>query len=91
MGFKKTVELECGIMVVDAYFRVEGYQGDKNTVTYVVAMWKSQDYANEARTDKKLKPVQTFEFTTPYSPGDLIAQAYDHLLKLPSFEGAEVV
>lgn len=74
---------EKGLSLTGAYAKVENFRGDKDEVSFQVAV-----YVNEqARLDGKVG-ISSHVFTVPYVDGMSIQTLYDYLKTLPEFAGA---
>lgn len=81
MALSKTITVETGIQVNNAYFRVENIVvTPKQSLTFLVRGYVSNDYP--AFYNKN------FNCGHDLDKGNVIAQAYDYLKTLPEFSGA---
>lgn len=87
MALKKTIELDNGLTIPDAYFSVDTIRGTKSKAEIGLNVHISE----EAKGDgKAIVLQQSFSFTPSIEDGspNIIKQAYLHLKTLPEFEGA---
>lgn len=76
-------DTDKGLVVPNAYAKIERFHGDKNVVFFDVAIFSSA----QARTDNK-QPFHNIGFEVPYTDGMSIQMLYDYLKTLPEFAGA---
>ena len=95
MAIHKPVELDSGVDVPGAYFRIENFSGNKTNTQVWVSVYKDAASAvRDPETNETAKPpITTLDFTMPTPLGDvnLLQAAYDMLMALPSFEGGQAV
>lgn len=75
-----------GIDLPNAYFRIDGFRGDRNTVTISVSV-----YANAAAQNDGKPAIQALEFTlpTPNTSKNMFADAYNWLKTQDLFQVAQ--
>ncbi len=88
MALQKTIALENGLTVQDAYIRIESVTGTKESMTVAVAA-----YLNEAAHNAQKPPLdllKTFVFVPSVADGsaNFIEQGYAYLKTLPEFADA---
>lgn len=82
MALKLTIQ-EKGVSIKDAYVRVLGFSGNKNSVTAFVSIHASPDDPPFCE--------RHCNFVMDLSGENTIKQAYEHMKTLPEFANAEDV
>lgn len=87
MALTKVTELESGIIVEEAYIRVQGINGNKNILAVSLEVFASKQLCDEGK-----QPISYMSFTfVPDTSENSLRwdkQAYDHLKTLPEFAGS---
>ncbi|OMD19214.1 hypothetical protein BJP48_11950 [Paenibacillus odorifer] len=87
MALTKSVELDSGVVVDNAYIRIQGLNGNKDIVSIHVEVFATQELCEQGKI-----PVSYMSFT--FKPSDeenalrWDKQAYEYLKTLSEFEGA---
>lgn len=87
MAIVKTVTLESGLVVEQAYIRVQGINGNKNLAAICLEVFASQVLCEQGKP-----PVSFFNYTFEPLDGENTLrwdkQAYEYVKTLPEFENA---
>lgn len=87
MALKKSETLENGILVTDAYFRIDTVSGYKGEITISVNSYVSQESFLETSPYLEQK-FYTFVPNVSSDSKEMWTQGYEHLKTLPEFAGA---
>jgi hypothetical protein len=79
MALKKTSTVK-GVVVNDCYIKVHSIQGDKQFMRVTIAFCADKDQQPFDLTEAIFEPSM--------EGGNFIAQAYNHIKRLPEFAGA---
>jgi len=87
MAITKTITLQPGVIIKDAYIRVDAFYGSKKDVTY-----SANAYVNEAAFREGVPYLQQdmLNFAPDSSPDapSVWEQCYNHLVSLQNYTGA---
>lgn len=79
MALQKTITFK-GVTVANAYIKVQTFSGDKESLTFDVAI--------RSKAEEQVLSVSSFEVFYDINGTNPIKQAYAHLKTLPEFAGA---
>lgn len=84
MALKCDVELESGLMIPDAYLRIETFSGSETHVNFNLSV-----YINKTSFDEKKPPVTQINYGMEFDKDrNLFSQMYSYLRTLPEYEDA---
>lgn len=84
MALIADLNLDNGLVINNAYFRIEIFSGTEENVSFILNAYVNQDAFEEKRP-----PVAEFSYRMEFDKSrNLFSQMYEYLMGLPEFESA---
>lgn len=84
MAIKSNIVLDNGLIINNAYLRIESFSGTEKSVSFVLNV-----YASSNAYDENKPPVTSFSYRMEFDKDkNLFAQMYSYLRNLPEYENA---
>ena len=84
MALINDIELESGLVIGNAYHRIDSYKGTERYLAFIVNI-----YINEEAFDEGKPPITYKEYGLSYNKDrNLFSQMYEYLRSLPEYADA---